>query len=97
MDFFAFVIGWHVAATRMAVHEYILSLPIVKWSTALSVKHHTKIQFFSSSGHTIARKCFLKTGEKKEYMLHYCFQEFIFIVASPEITGNQLKSYNVRA
>ena len=65
MDFFAFVIGWHVAATRMAVHEYILSLPIVKWSTALSVKHHTKIQFFSSSGHTIARKCFLKTGEKK--------------------------------
>ena len=41
------------------------SLPIVKWSTALSVKHHTKIQFFSSSGHTIARKCFLKTGEKK--------------------------------
>ena len=29
-------------------------------------------------------------------MLHCVFQEFTLIVAIPEITGNQVKSYNVR-
>ena len=29
-------------------------------------------------------------------MLHYVFQEFTLIVAILEITGNQVKSYNVR-
>ena len=30
-------------------------------------------------------------------MLHYVFHEFLFfIVATPEITGNQVKSYSVR-
>ena len=33
---------------------------IAKWSTALSVKHHTKIQiFFSFSGEVIDRKVLL--------------------------------------
>ena len=38
----------------------------------------------------------LKLREKNEYMLHCVFQEFTLIVAIPEITGNQVKSYNVR-
>ena len=29
-------------------------------------------------------------------MLHCVFQEFIFVLATPEITGNQLKSYYLR-
>ena len=49
----------------MALPEPILFAPTVKWSTALLVKHHTKIRFFSSSGQAIAKKCFLKKGEKK--------------------------------
>ena len=35
-------------------------------------------------------------GKIKEYPLHCVFQEYIFIVATPEITRNQVKSYNVR-
>ena len=38
----------------------------------------------------------LKLREKNESMLHCVFQEFTLIVAIPEITGNQVKSYNVR-
>ena len=38
----------------------------------------------------------LKLREKNESMLHCVFQEFTLIVAVPEITGNQVKSYNVR-
>ena len=60
--------------------------PIVKCMviTASSVKHHTKIRIFSFSGWP--EKCFLKKGEKKEYMLHCVSQELILIVAIPEIT-----------
>ena len=42
---FAFVANWHVAMTWW---RYLnISLPIVKWLMALSLKHHTKICFFS--------------------------------------------------
>ena len=92
---FAFVAGWHVGATLILFLSWIQSLPIVKWSTALLVnKHHTKIRIFFLfwPGHS-QKNTFLKRA-RKEYMLHYVeFQEFIFIVAIPEITGNQVKSY----
>ena len=46
--------------------------------------------FFSFSGQAIAREMLSRKG------LHCVFQEYIFIVATPEITGNQVKSSNVR-
>ena len=41
---------------------------------------------FSGHAQAIARKMFSLKGRKKEYMLH----------ATPDITGNQVKSYNDR-
>ena len=43
--------------------------------------------FFSFSGQTIARKFFLKKGGKKLVYATFRFQEFIFIMATPEITA----------
>ena len=49
--------------------------------------------FFPFSGKVIAEKCFLKKGEKKKSICYsVLFQEYIFTFATPEITGNQVKS-----
>ena len=70
----------------------MLLLIILLRRHVLSPRETSKNAEISFHVGTLARlwpeKCFLKRGEKKkkEYMLHYVFQEFILIVAIPEIT-----------
>ena len=84
---FPFVAGLHVRVTLMA-------LPFVKWSTALS--HKTTFFFLFWPGHS-QKNAFSKRVKKKSIIILHCVsKEYIFIIATPKITGNQVKSYNVR-
>ena len=47
---FVFIAGWHVAETWWRYLNISWLYPIVKWSTVLSVKHHTINVFYSFSG-----------------------------------------------
>ena len=78
----------------MVLPEYILVASDRQVVNGVITKNYI---FFPLLARPQPEKCFLKKGEKKSIIILHCVsKEYIFIIATPKITGNQVKSYNVR-
>ena len=75
---------------RVALPEYI---PVPSDRQVINSVIAQNYVFFPFSGKAIARKMLSQKGRKKKSICYsVLFQEYIFTFATPEITGNQVKS-----